>query len=375
MSRYDVLVKGGTVVDPSQGIHEEMDVAISKGKVVEVRKGLSRTGAKHVVDASGKMVTPGLVDLHVHAYDAVMPLGVDVDSSCLMKGTTTAVDAGSSGYLNFPGLKKHVMRRCKTRVYAFLNIGSVGLATYGTSMQPLQENPSQVDVERTVETVKGNRDTIVGIKWHNSFGPGALLKAKRAAKLADCKLMCENSAEFWMPVSYVLDHLRSGDILTHVFQGGPNTGILGEGGEVRPEVLKAVDRGVVIDVGHGAASFSFRVAEKAMDQGLLPHVISTDLHSGNINGPVFDLPTTLSKFLMLGLSIEDVILRSTHEPAKVIGLANKIGSLKAGALGDVVTFGLKKGSFTFEDSLGEKRIGRQKLILGSVISGGQILRN
>ncbi len=371
MADYDLLVKGGTLVDPSQGINEERDVAISDGKVAEIRRGLSISSAEQVVNADGRIVTPGLVDMHAHVYDAVMPLGICPDSYCLPKGTTTVVDAGSSGHLNFPGLKKYIIDRTRTRVYALLNIGSLGLMTFATSMEPLQTDPRQVDIANTVKTVQENRDSIVGIKWHNTYGPNALLSARAAADRASTIMMCENSAVSWLPVSNVLDYMKKGDILTHVFQGGPAPGILGEDGNVRSEVLKAVKRGIVVDVGHGAGSFSFEVAEKAMGQGFLPDVISTDLHTRNINGPVFDMPTTLSKFLALGLSIEDVVLRATSGPARAIGLADGLGTLRIGAPADVVVLRLEKGDFVFEDSLGKRRKGKQRLATDAVIRGGR----
>lgn len=375
MYNYEVLIKGGIVIDPSQGIHEEKDVAISRGKIVTVEKGLNAAEAEHAIDASGRIVTPGLVDFHVHVYDAVMPFCIEADSCCLPKGTTTVLDAGSAGHLNFPGFKKHIVDQCRTRVYAMLNIGSIGLMLYGTNLKPLLEDTRQVDLERTVETVKENKDTILGIKWHNTLGPRALIMARQAADLAQCKLMCENSAYFWLPVWHILNHLSKGDILTHTFQGGPSIGILDEDGKVRSEVFKAVKRGVLLDIGHGMASFCFDVAEKAMKQGLLPNIISTDLYSGNINGPVFDMPTTLSKFLLLGLSLEDVVLRATCAPVEAMGLSDNVGNLKEGSLGDASIFEMREGRFVYEDAMGKKRIGRRRLVTAAVVLGGEVIHD
>jgi len=371
---YDIVIKGGLLVDPSQGIHEPKDVALSEGKVAAIEKELNAAQAKRVIDASDRIVAPALVDLHVHVYDAVMPLAVEADSVCLFKGVTTVLDAGSAGYLSFPGFKKYVMERCKTRVYALLNMVAVGLMFSGTNFTPLSEDPRLINLEKTVETVKENKESILGIKWHNTSGPKALIMARRAADLAECSLMCENSAYFWLPVSHVLQYLKPGDILTHTFHGGPGIGILDEDGKVFPEVYKAVKRGVVLDTGHGSASFSFDVAEKAIDQGVMPEVISTDLHTGSINGPVFDMPTTLSKFLMLGLSLDDIILRSTFTPAKAMGLDDRLGSLKVGMLGDVSIFKLEEGKFIFKDAIGKKRTGRQKLTPTTVILGGEVIQ-
>lgn len=374
MANHDLVIKGGTVVDPSQGIHEEMDVAVLGGKIAEVRRGLAASNARQVIDASGELVTPGLVDLHVHAYDAVMPLGIDPDLHCLAKGTTAVLDAGSSGCLNFPGLRKHVINRCTTKVYALLNIGSIGLMTYGSIMEALHEDPRHISVADAVKTIEDNRECLHGIKWHNTFGPRALVAARTVADKAGCRLMCENSALFWMPVSHILDFMKPGDILTHVFQGGPAPTVLDPGGQIRPELLGAARRGIVMDVGHGAASFSFDVAEKAIGQGFLPDVISTDLHTGNLNGPVFDLPTTLSKFLMLGLSVDEALLRATHNPAKSIGLDDRLGSLKEGFEADVVTLRVENGRFTFEDSLGQRRLGNERLLSSTVVARGRVVK-
>jgi len=373
MYNYDLLIKGGLVIDPSQEIHEKKDVAISEGRIVTVEKGLNAAEAKHVIDASNQIVTPGFVDFHVHVYDAVMPLCVEADSSCLTKGTTTVLDAGSAGYLNYSGFKKHVINKSKTRIYAMLNIGSLGLMLYGTVLAPMLEDPRQIDIERTIQTIKENKDSIIGIKWHNTLGPKALLLARQAADLANCPLMCENSAYFWLPVQHVLNYLKPGDILTHTFQGGPGLGILDEDGKVKPEVFKAVKRGITLDVGHGVASFSFNTAEKAIKQGLLPDTISTDLHTRNINGPVYDMPTTLSKFILLGLSLDEVVLRATYKPAKAMGLANNIGTLKPEAPADVAVLKLKKGKFILEDATGEKRIANQKLISTTTVKNGEIV--
>jgi len=366
----DLLVKGGTLVDPSQGINEERDVAISDGRIAEIRKGLSASSAKQVVNADGLIVAPGLVDIHTHVYEAVMPLGICPDSYCLAKGTTTTVDAGSSGYLNFPGLKKHIIDRSRTRIYALLNIGSLGLMTYATEIEPLQMDQRQVDVTNTVKTIQENRGLIVGIKWHSTYGPKALVLAREAADKVGAIMMCENSASSWVPLSNVLSYMRKGDILTHAFQGGPAPGILNEDGTVKPEVLKATKRGVIVDVGHGAGSFSFEVAEKAIGQSLLPDVISTDLHARSVYGPVFDMPTTLTKFLALGLSIEDVVMRATSGAAHAIGLADGTGTLKVGASADVVVLRLERGDFVLEDSLGKKRRSEQRLVTDSVVRGG-----
>jgi dihydroorotase len=185
--------------------------------------------------------------------------------------------------------------------------------------------------------------------------------------------MCENSAFHWYPIDIVLKFMKRGDVLTHCFQGGPAPSVIDEDGKIRPEVEEAYRRGVLFDVGHGLASFSFRVAEKAIQQGLVPTTISTDLHMANINGPVYDIGTTLSKFLLLGLSLSDVVKRATDNPAKVLGINDKIGNLRAGAIADIVVWKLLDGRFEFVDCVGEKRIGQKLLKPVHVVSSGELL--
>jgi dihydroorotase len=320
------------------------------------------------------IVTPGLIDFHTHVFYNVGELGVEPDTNCLFKGCTTVVDAGSSGFLTFKAFYDFIIKVARTKIFAFLNIDSLGLILSGLEKALTLANDERlIDINKTVDMICDNKDVIKGIKWHNP-GQLALVSARKAADQAKCILMAENSANYWYTVDQVLHFLRRGDVLTHCFQGGPGAGILDEQGNLLGSVEKAAKRGVLFDVGHGVASFDFDVAEKAIGQGFLPHTISTDLHSKNINGPVFDLPTTLSKFLLLGLSIDEIILRSTYMPAKILGQDNIIGTLKIGAVADIVIWKLRNGKFIYEDSVGKKRIGDKKLDVVHVIREGELIK-
>ncbi len=372
---YDVVVKNGLVIDPSQGINEVMDVAIAEGVIVDLCRGINATNSRYVVDASGMIVTPGLIDLHVHCCYEIAHLAVNPDLACLAKGCTTVLDAGSTGELNFIGFKKYVIERAKTRIYALINIESQGMIEY---FRPAQKWTSLItgrdemfiNIEGTLDMIKRNRDVILGIKWAHHGIEGVKL-ARRAADKAGCLLMAENHLQ-----PETLKYMKKGDVITHLYHGKKmemNDGLLNRDGNVQPEFFDAKKRGVILDVGHGMASFKWSVAKRGIEQGIKPDTISTDLHKGSYNGPVYDLPTTMSKFLHLGLSLEEVIEATTIKPAEVLGKENFIGTLKPGARGDVTVLKMEEGRFPLEDAHGEKEICRRKLRTIRVIKDGEIV--
>lgn len=372
---YDLVVKNGVVIDPSQGMHENKDVAISKGKIVEVQKGINAAGAERVVDASGMMVIPGIIDIHVHCCHRIAHIGIAPEFVCLAKGSTTVLDAGSTGELNFMGFRRYVIDASRTRIFALLNIESLGMIEFAVKNQRWPRlitgrDEVFINIDGALEMVEKNRDVILGLKWAH-HGLEGLRLAREAADKAGCLLMAENHLQ---PES--LKYLKKGDVVTHLFHGvrmEQHDGLLDEDAKVQPEFFEARKRGVILDVGHGAGSFTWRVAEEAFKQGVRPDTISTDLHVMNFTGPVYDMPTTMSKFLFLGMSLDEVIKASTTKPSEVLGKQNEIGTLRIGACADLTIFKLDEGKFTFLDVEGNGRISRQKLTVTNVIKNGEVV--
>lgn len=370
---YDLVIRNGVVVDPAQGLSERRDVAIESGRVAAVAQEIPPDSAWEVLDASGHVVTPGLIDIHVHVYPGVSHYGVSPDATCLARGVTTVCDAGSAGADTFDGLRRYVIDVSETRVVAFLNISAIGMVS------PLDnelEDLRHASPERAIGVVERNRDVIQGIKarlsrrhvGQNDLEP--LRLARKAAEAVGMPMMV-HVGDTQSPLGAILAELRPGDLVTHCFHGRPH-GVLDGDGKVLPEVAEAVRKGIVFDVGHGVGSFSFDVARKALAQGLVPATISSDLHYYNVNGPVFDLATTMSKFLLLGRPLEEVVAKTTVVPAGLLGLADRLGSVREGFLADLAVFTLAEGAFEFEDSAKEKVLGQQRLEPVAVIRRGRI---
>jgi dihydroorotase len=374
---YDLIVKGGHIVDPSQNLSFVRDLAVSAGRVVRIAEDIPATDARQVLDARDKIVTPGLIDVHGHVYDGVTPLGIPADPNNIAKGVTTVLDAGSAGANTFPGLRKNVINVVDTRVFALLNISVVGLSAsdaddrYGELL-----NLSYADPQLAIQTIEQNRDVILGVKVRLSkYVVGerdleALSLAKEASQAVGLPLMA-HIAGTHSPLRDILALLGDGDVVTHTYHGNEQ-GILDARGRVLPEVRFAVERGVHFDVGHGAGSFAFDVAEKAIAQDLLPGTISSDLHHYNVNGPVFDLATTLSKFMHLGLTLEQVVARATINAANTFGFPDGLGTLREGSIADVAVFSLEEGKFELVDARGETRIGNRKLVPAATVKAGRI---
>jgi dihydroorotase len=290
----ELLLVNGTVVDPARKIHGKRDIAIADGKIVDLEEELSAQDLPRNkrIDLSGKIVTPGLIDLHVHVYEGVSHYGIDVDSTCLSRGVTTVLDAGSAGALTFSGFRRLVIENARTDVYALLNIASQGMISPDVGEL---ENIRYIDVDRAVRTCAENEDTVLGIKVRlspNVVGrnaPEALDRAREIANAAGLPLMVHaNGSE--IPLKRIFGQMNPGDILTHCFHGRSN-GILDERGKVKPEVRDALKKGLLFDLGHGMGSFSFRVARQAFNQDILPDTISSDLHTASLPA-VYDLSTT-----------------------------------------------------------------------------------
>ena len=374
MDTYDLLLKGGTVVDPAQGIHARQDVAFAAGKVAAVAADLPVTAARQVVDCRDRLVAPGMIDLHVHVFWGVSHLGIEPDAHCIAKGVTTAVDAGSAGADTFPGFRKYVIDVSATRLFAQLNISTQGMLSPEVGEL---DDLRFVNVPRAITMMEANRDVILGVKVRltkdaivsKAAGMRPLSLAREAADAVGLPIMVHPQVAWCDSIDDILAVMRKGDIMTHCYHGMTH-GILDEQGNVRDAVLDAMERGIIFDVGHGAGSFSWQTAEQALAQHVLPQTISSDLHHYNVNGPVYDLATTVSKFLYLGLSIDEALRRVTATPAAVIHMADQIGTLKVGAWGDAVVFERAHGRFELCDSYGEIRTGSEQLRPVTVVRAG-----
>ena len=370
---YDLLIKGGTVVDPSQGLNAVRDVAFLRGKVAAVEADIAESGARLVVDAANMIVTPGLIDLHVHTFYGANMYGIEPDTGCIAKGVTTALDAGSSGAYAFLAFRRYVMERCDTRLYALLNISGLGMLS--PKIGELVDL-AWADVEDAVSVGLENRDLILGIKARLSdhltgeHDVESLKRALEAAEAIDGFVMI-HVGQTHSSLEDLMAMLRPGDVVTHAFHSRKH-GALDDAGRVIDGVREAADRGVVLDIGHGFGSFSFDTAEKALAAGLFPGNISSDLHQRNFNGPVYDQVTVLSKFLWLGMSLYDVVRLSTETTARIMGVGDKLGTLKVGAEGDATIMRLEEGSFTLTDSFGRTVTASEKLAHVQTVKGGRV---
>jgi dihydroorotase len=353
-----LLVAGGRVVDPATGVDAVADVLLEAGRVAAVGAGFYVPTGTRVLDATDRLVVPGLIDLHCHVYWGGTMIGVEPDPLCLPAGVTTAVDLGSAGADNFAGLRRFVIEPATTRVISFLHVASIGLVNQGVG--ELRDN-AYASVEKVVETVAANRDLIAGLKvrlgnWITGPNTAAALEVACAARDAAGVPLAVHVGNQPLPLPDVLAALRPGDIVTHVLRA-PDTinGIFDDRARLLPEVWAAQERGVVFDVGHGSGSFAFEGARLAIAEGFRPNTISTDAYAHNVRGPVFDLPTTMSKLLALGMTLEEIIPRVTAAPATVLAAcpaAAGIGSLRPGAVADLAVLELVEGRFAFRDSRG-----------------------
>jgi len=372
---FDLLIKGGKVIDPSQNLEDLSDVAIAGGKIARLGRDLPSQQARQVIDASSKIVTPGLIDLHTHVFPYVGPYGIEPDPYCVSRGVTSVIDAGTSGAFTFPAFRKFTISQAATRVRALLHVVSLGMVAGSTPNMGELEDLRYCDPKLAVETAEENRDLIVGFKIRFSehyTGPNDLEGMKRARVAADearLPLMIHIGGSF-TPLGDLLALMKKGDVVTHTFNSRPH-GVLDAAGKVTPEVRAARERGVLFDVGHGAGSFSFDVMEKCLREGFLPDTISSDLYTANIQGPVYDLVTTLSKFLTLGMSLPEVVNLSTAKAARVFNFGAEIGTLRPGAEADVSVLDLREGEFTFTDADGKTRSGRKRLFPVVTVRGGK----
>jgi dihydroorotase len=371
---YDLVLRGGRVIDPSQGIDRLADIGFAEGRVAAVGDGLSED-ARVVEDVAGLIVTPGLIDLHTHVYWGGTSLGVD-PLVLARGGCTTLVDTGSAGPGNYAGFLEHVIRPSEVRILAYLNVSFAGI--YGFSKRVMVGESGDLRLMAPIDAVEvasSNRDTLVGIKVRVGFhasGNSGLVPLDIARQVAE-QVGLPMMVHIDVPpptLSDVLARMRKGDILTHCFRPFPNSPAVADG-TVLPAVLEARERGVIFDIGHGMGSFSFATARTMLSNGFAPDCISSDVHALCIDGPAFDLLTTMSKFLCLGMPLADVIQAATEHPAHALR-RSELGTFKAGSAGDATLLSLEEGSFDFVDSTGARLNGRSRLVSQGVVIGGKM---
>lgn len=372
---FDLLLTGGTVVNPATGLNRELDVAVVGDRVAALEPKLPRESAKKLLDVRGCYVTPGLIDFHIHSYLGVNPYGFDADPVCVSSGVTTAVDAGSSGPVNFSGFKKLVYEPSRTRMLAF-----VALAQHGVLNDPGElENLSFADPEGAARSVAETPAVGVGIKVRlhkKSVGDNGheALRLAVAAGAASRAPVMVHIGDTGISIEEIVDTLRPGDIVTHCYTP-KQPSIVDEKGRLRAAVRRARERGVLFDVGHANGHFDFELVRRAMDDGLLPNTISSDLHGRmGPSNPVVDLPTTLTKFLALGLSLEEVIAACTVNPARAIGWHDRLGSIEIGREADIAVLELVERPAKLRDCVGGELTADRRLAARWTIRHGEVFQ-
>jgi dihydroorotase len=374
---YDLILRGGRVVDPSQHLDRSLDIGISKGVIVAIEPNLVPSSARRTVEVHGKLVTPGLIDVHAHCTGRLnTAAGLDADVAGVLAGVTTVVDAGSTGWANFGGWREYVAATARSRVVCLLNIAQAGLI-----VTPEIRDEWDIDVESTIRVATENRAAIHGIKLR-AIGPGArklgmqlVHDAVRAARSFQGVLMV-HIGDWETPdtpplTASLLPLLEPGDMVTHVFTPHPG-GILDTHGRVLPQAREALERGVFFDIAHGMNNLSFDIARRVLDQGITPSTISTDLSwQSRNNGPVYSLTETMSKGLALGLSFDQVLQSVTTNPARFLGREGQIGSIALGKQADISIVDVVTGRWTFTDSIGNRITGERAIVPLLTLAAGE----
>ena len=346
--RYDILIQNGEVRDPARGFRQKADVGVLDGRIAAIEPSIPKEQGIDVIDAAGLYVTPGLVDLHAHVYHG-LSFGIEPDPLARRSGVTTMVDAGTFDGLQAGAFRKYVVEPSQCRIYGYVFL-------YPSNRNPDDDPVRWVrrNLKTTGEAALANRDFVLGVKYQagaNMAGRYTFDFLKLARELCDeFKLPLMLHISFAPPeTDQVMELMKPGDVVTHCYNTH-TLGILDSNGKVKPSVIAARDRGVLFDIGHGAGSFNFEIARKALGQGFLPDTISTDVYQASIGGPVFDMPTTMSKMLSLGMSFDDILARSTASPAKIINRLPGMGSLDAGAPADIALLEIEEGRFKLVDA-------------------------
>ena len=373
---YDLLIKGGTAVDPAQNLHHINDIAVEDGKIARIAPSIDPAEASQVVEVRGKIVTPGLIDLHTHVFAGVNANGVDPDIGGVRAGVTTMVDAGSSGCDTFGGFPRHILPHAHTEIICFLHICRTGLAT-----TPDIFSPASINLDHTIQTITENPGIISGVKARmvspalEIMGMEMPRLAKRAAREAGVPLMVHiGDTEKRYDANVIrelLPLLEPGDIVTHYFTANPG-GVLDADGKLVPEAREAHERGVWLDTAHGRMNFSFAVGERVIDQGVLPHCISTDLTVPGRARTVHSMTEMMTRFLTLGFTFDQVVTMCTQNPAQAVGLADRLGTLHPGKQADLSILDILEGNWIVYDVIGDSRPSNQAVTPVMSIKRGQI---
>ena len=372
---YDLIVKGGTVIDPSQGLNGLNDIAVEDGKIALVAPDISSDEAARVLEVKGNLVLPGLIDLHTHVYDGVNGNGVEADLGGVRAGVTTMVDAGSSGCDTFGGFPRHIIPNSATEIICFLHICRTGLAT-----TPDIFSPASIDLDKTIQ-VASESNAISGIKARmvspalEIMGMEMPRLAKRAAREAGVKLMVHigDTEKRYDPnvIRDLLPIMEEGDIVTHLFTANPG-GVVDVNGNLVPEAQEARDRGVWLDTAHGRGNFSFDVGQRILDQGLMPHCISTDLTLPGRQRTVHSMTEMMTRFLAMGFTMDQVVTMSTLNPAKATGEDGRLGSLQVGKQADISVIRIEEGDWLLYDVLGDSRRHDKAVVPVVTVKKGQV---
>lgn len=368
--QYDLVLKGGRVIDPANEIDGVMDVAVAGGKIARVAKDIAASEAKKTVNAEGLIVTPGLIDLHAHVYGysgSILP-----DDTALYAGTTTVVDAGGAGWMTFDDFKKTIIDRVQTRVLSLINIVGHGM------VNEWESNTDDMDPVKTAAKMAEYPDLIVGIKTAHFGGKGwtAIDRAIEAGNLSKKPVMIDDKIftdTGRTSREKVLEKMRPGDMHTHVFNDRQLEVVSRFNGKVQPWIWEARKRGVLFDLGHGGGSFMWPVAHSAARDGFYPDTISTDLHSSSIMGPKSDMANCMTKMMALGMKLEDAVMRSTVAPAKAIHKFPEIGTLGVGKEADIAAFRLEDGVFALMDAWSKKKTVNQRLKPVLTVRAGKLV--
>jgi dihydroorotase len=372
---YDLVIRGGRVIDPAQGQDGRADVAFKDGKVAAVAAEIDAAAAREVVSAAGKLVVPGLIDLHTHVYWGGTSLSVQPEPVARRSGATTLVDAGSAGPGNFYGFRAHVIERTPVRILPYLNISFAGIFAFSESVMVGEcADVRLLDARECLRVAQAHRDLVVGIKVrvgrNTSEANGAfpLDLAIEVAEELDLPVMAH--IDFPPPRRKdMLERLRPGDVLTHCYRPFPNAPV--RRGEVRPEMIEARERGIIFDIGHGMGGFGFASTRPMLEAGFLPDVISSDVHILSEHGPAFDLLHSMSKLMCLGMPLVEVIRAATARPAEALRRPD-LGTLAPGAVGDAVILNQASGAFDYVDVMGERITGDRCLEVAGIVLGGRL---